>query len=225
MKSRLLAPLAVLALFAGLPALSPAQSLSASSSSRLLDFFPSNPDPNSLSTFTFSGNNQRGLLFFDLTGQPSGPVANATLRLNGRPFQGGTSTTTVNANPLTRALVSSQATWLSASSGNPWTTAGGDFNNALNASVTFAQGPGWIELNVTNIVNAWLTGAQTNHGFILRGVNGNEMVFHSHTGSIVSGATNVALAPQLNLTPIPEPMTMAVLALGAVAALRKKRKA
>ncbi len=58
--------------------------------------------------------------------------------------------------------------WDKAKSNVFWTTAGGDFTGSLRAVQHFDQGDEDLRVNVTHIVNAWLTGGLSNHGFMVK---------------------------------------------------------
>lgn len=61
-------------------------------------------------------------------------------------------------------------TWNSAASGSLWTTAGGDIinNQNYNYSYNFDNGLEDIELNITNLVEDWLSGVINNYGLLLK---------------------------------------------------------
>ena len=74
-----------------------------------------------------------------------------------------------------------------------WTTAGGDYDrtsdyghgaNGILDQLTLpqTQGNGWISLDATAAVRAWVEGGQPNHGLLLRGLDGEYTYhyFHSH---------------------------------------------
>ena len=70
----------------------------------------------------------RSLLRFDLTGLPSAPDAVELKLIRAANHAGNPADLAQEfaVYPLTRAFVNGQATWLSAATGNPWTTPGGD---------------------------------------------------------------------------------------------------
>lgn len=60
------------------------------------------------------------------------------------------------------------ASWVSASSVTGWTVTGSDYLNTLSASQHFDRGSENLEVDITTIVNAWLTGGLQNNGLVLK---------------------------------------------------------
>jgi hypothetical protein len=63
--------------------------------------------------------------------------------------------------------------WISGSTGNAWTTPGGDYHslvaaNNFSASVNFLLGNENIELDVSTAVTNWLDGTKENYGFLIK---------------------------------------------------------
>lgn len=99
-------------------------------------------------------------------------------------------------------------------------------------STSFAQlviGDGnakvWRSVDVTNIVNDWTIGGHANYGFTLERVDqSNPAIYFSSSTS----ASNNTYAPTLaiNLSPIPEPVTSAMLiaGLGLAGIMARRRK-
>ncbi len=60
--------------------------------------------------------------------------------------------------------------WISASVGNKWTEAGGDWDNDDSSGVTasFDTGVEDMEINITPIVEKWIAGTKNNYGVIVR---------------------------------------------------------
>jgi hypothetical protein len=71
------------------------------------------------------------------------------------------------------------ATWTLASPGTPWTTAGGDFDATPVGQVTLpaGMGNGWIHLDATSAVRAWVEGGAPNHGLLVR-PEGGDYTYH-----------------------------------------------
>ena len=66
-------------------------------------------------------------------------------------------------------ISSDGATWRwPKASGSNWTTEGGDYTMGLFASETLTYLGGDIEMNVTDIVNEWVTGSIPNYGILLK---------------------------------------------------------
>lgn len=63
------------------------------------------------------------------------------------------------------------ANWVKAKSDTYWTTQGGDFEGPSlghNVSQSFDAGDEDLDLDVTGLVNTWLTGGLTNHGLMVK---------------------------------------------------------
>ena len=81
----------------------------------------------------------RSLLRFDLTGLPEGPDAVELQLVRGANHAGNPANLAQEfaVNQLTRAFVNGEATWLSAATGNPWTSPGGDVGLAPLVTVPY----------------------------------------------------------------------------------------
>jgi hypothetical protein len=84
------------------------------------------------------------------------------------------------------------ATWTLAAPGVAWTTAGGDFDrtsdyghgaNGILDQLTLpqTQGVGWISLDATAAVRAWVEEGQPNYGLLLRGLDGEYTYHYFHS--------------------------------------------
>jgi YD repeat-containing protein len=125
-----------------------------------------------------SGAVHRPLLRFDLGDiPPSASVTSATLSL----YHNLTSSATpgkIDLHRVTRAwregggvnaCTKTGAIWQEAQPDLPWTTAGGDYDSAIAASVTDNTVPaGWDNYIITSLVGQWVTGTAPNHGVLLR---------------------------------------------------------
>ncbi len=58
--------------------------------------------------------------------------------------------------------------WISASTGVAWTTAGGDYHASPAFSQSFATGLEDLTLDVTSLVEEWISGTKSNYGFGIR---------------------------------------------------------
>jgi len=67
------------------------------------------------------------------------------------------------------------ATWTLASPGTAWMTPGGDFDAAIVGQVTLPVGManGWVSLDATAAVRAWVEGGMPNYGLLLRPLSGD----------------------------------------------------
>ena len=105
---------------------------------------------------------------FDVSSLPKDAIVlNAELGM----YEYGATNTTAKQLGAYRATKSwtTAATWNKYDSTNSWTTAGGDFDTAnavINPSV--GSSAGWKYWWPTNIVAGWVSGAQSNQGFLLK---------------------------------------------------------
>lgn len=58
--------------------------------------------------------------------------------------------------------------WISSSYGNTWTTEGGDFYNSPQFNKYFENGTEDLEVDITDVVEQWLSGTLPNNGLLLR---------------------------------------------------------
>jgi len=67
------------------------------------------------------------------------------------------------------------ATWTLASPGTAWATPGGDFNVTVVDQITLptGMGNGWVSLDATAAVRAWVEGGMPNYGLLIRPLNGD----------------------------------------------------
>lgn len=61
-----------------------------------------------------------------------------------------------------------QANWLSASSTSAWTTEGGDFHTSPVYTSSFPIGNEGLQVDITDLVEEWLTGSKENYGVGIR---------------------------------------------------------
>ncbi|MBS7622821.1 DNRLRE domain-containing protein [Candidatus Bathyarchaeota archaeon] len=118
-----------------------------------------------------SGGRFRGLVKFDLSSIPSGSTVNVAYLLLYYYYRGENNPAgrTYNAYRVTKDWVETQATWNVYSTGNSWTTPGGDYTTDGGSSSTVpANTEQWMIWDVTSIVKAWIEGGQPNYGFIIR---------------------------------------------------------
>jgi hypothetical protein len=97
---------------------------------------------------------------------------------------------------VTRAWTEASVTWARASTMTPWTTPGGDFDPAIVASATLGASVfGWVQWDITSLVQAWLSGT-VNNGMILlepndgQGGNGRKLFYSREE-------TDITLRPDL----------------------------
>ena len=58
--------------------------------------------------------------------------------------------------------------WISASQGQAWTTAGGDYHPTPNFEQTFETGLEDLEIDITTLVDQWVAGTKANYGLGVR---------------------------------------------------------
>ena len=78
------------------------------------------------------------------------------------------------------------ANWISSSTGTPWVSVGGDYLTGSNYNISFPLGYEDINLDVSNVVEKWISGADAayanNYGFGLRLTASQEAYYSSSTG-------------------------------------------
>ena len=94
-----------------------------------------------------------------------------------RPWSEGTGLDLANYQDL------GSANWIKPNSTSSWTTVGGDYRTVNNYNINFPQGFENIELNVTNLVERWINGTQTNYGVGIRLTASQEAYFSSSLGT------------------------------------------
>lgn len=222
------------ALLAGVAALATAAhadllALNPTADARILSIFPdSNFATDILATYHAPGNAQRTLIQFDVGSVPAGAtINNATLRLYGRAFAGAITPTMTAAYRVATPWVEAGTTWNAASSGNPWTQAGGDLVGTGGVPLTdpYATWSGnqsgsnsaWYELNVTNLAIEHYLGTYPNYGIGLVGDVGNELVY------VQREAPPGYQYPELviDYTPVPEPASLLASVIGALGFRRR----
>ena len=176
-----------------------------------------------LSVLNQGNNVQRSLLKFDLTGITN--VTAATLTLTVRPELPGNGSKAF-AFRLTKDFTASQATWNSASAGNPWATPGGDFTGNPG-SVDYGNTiptTGKTNFDVTTLVQQWTNGTFSNFGFLLNGEVGSSAHFFTH----LDQANQPVLTIRSSTLSTPEPSSVAILSslvmTGGVFAVRRRRR-
>jgi len=103
------------------------------------------------------------------------------------------------------------ATWLTATATVPWTTPGGDYDPTALDQLTIPTGMalGWMHLDATAAVQAWVGGSASNYGLLLRPLSGEwtdhqfysrEAVTTTLRPRLVITYTSGAPAPTLDIT-------------------------
>lgn len=142
------------------------------------------------------------LVRFDLSSIPAGArITSATLSLYNYAHNTSANGGTLSVHPANRPWIDSQATWNQYATGRLWAApgmqAGTDYLTSPVTSITIDTTSGvWRDFDVTAIVQNWLDGGQSNHGFVvLSPTRGVKPLFYSSGYS-----TNPGLRPRLTVT-------------------------
>jgi len=105
-----------------------------------------------------------------------------------------------------------------------WNTVGGDFRVAASATTAVtlpARTYLWSSATMISDVQAWVNDPNSNFGWVIRG---NEAV--DETAQRFNSSESTSNVPQLTITYtiIPEPSSLALVAAGALAAVRRRRR-
>jgi uncharacterized repeat protein (TIGR01451 family) len=151
-----------------------------------------------ITTNSQSTGQTRGLLYFDLSGVPSGArIQSATLELY-HFFSKNNSSEQLRVHRVLRSWTEFGATWRNYDGVNGWTTQGGDYDPAASASTTVnGTVDVWRQWNVTLLVQGWVGGSYPNHGLLLTSPpagGNNERQFRSS-----EYAGNPAFRPRLTI--------------------------
>lgn len=201
------------------PSQSAVVTLSPTADARILSFFPSTNfgvGDSILSVFTSFGNDQRTLMKFDLSGIPAGQqIDSATLTLfASTDFGGNLIGLNMDVHAVTTPWIENQATWISASTGNPWTTAGGDFDPFVYATSTANpanQKP--VAWNLNSLVQDWYDGSIDNEGLLIRSFEGNGLTFYANN---LFNPDELRPFLAIEFSPIPEASSLLMLSVGSV---------
>lgn len=166
---------------------------------------------------------QRILIQFDLSGIAE-PVMSAYLGLyRFEAFDG--SGMTLNAYPVTQA-------W---SQGVGWSAQPTSEGLAAASASVSGTTPGWVEWNITALVQAWMDGSRENFGLMIYAPDAGSAGFQRFVSSNNETASqpttafprDPALQPYIRGLFVPEPSAFALLALGltAFAVARPRRRA
>jgi hypothetical protein len=142
-----------------------------------------------------------GLLRFDLTPVPAAAsVTQARLLLYSDGWSGSGANVTVGAYAVLREAYVNQATWNEAKPGDPWgqpgcSQVGSDRFADPESVVTINGTRRWYEVDVTQMVQWWVSGNLPNNGMLLRAESGSGFLAFSS-----SDGFDVSRRPQLVVT-------------------------
>lgn len=112
---------------------------------------------------------------------------------------------------LTRSFSPGAASWNTYDGVHSWTTAGGDFNDQLQASAT-VSGAGTVSFSVTKMTQAWLDGTDPVPALMMLPYagKGNAFTFSSHASGSNGPYLTIAYQPPSSAGPPPPVMTTPV---------------
>ena len=143
-----------------------------------------------------------GLMQMDLSHIPvTATVTRAILRLH--VFSSGPYPMTLYAYKVNRPWNANEATWTRATASSDWATPGcqnvpNDYDGTPRASQIVSSANTWCELDITSLVQQWVSNPNSNRGLLLRGQTlAGEYTFTS------SDYLNASLRPQLDISYTP----------------------
>ncbi len=152
-----------------------------------------------------AGRAYRSLIKFNLSSIPSGVrIDKANLTFYVTATDAGARTHNVYKIYDNRTWVELQATWNNYTTGNAWTTAGGDYNATLSTS-TGVSITGYYSFNVTNDVQIFADNQSKNQGWII--IDSNEATQNTRKTYTTSNSATANQRPllQVNWTDIQAP--------------------
>ncbi len=159
-----------------------------------------------------SDNTQHSILLFDFSSLPAGVVIDSAI-LTLTKYGGWEQPSGTHSDVYAVAVPwNSNATWNQASSGNPWTTPGGDVTGAPYATNSEVIGAGDVPVtwDVTSLVADWNSLTLPNYGMLLSATAGDSLHFDPSSPSL-----SVSYAA-------PEPASAMLLLFGAALCLRRR---
>ncbi len=208
--------------------------LNATADARIIDIFSgTNYGTDFLSTYNFPGNQQNSALHFDVSSLVGQNIISAELRLFGTSFNNQSSSVSTSLWRIGTNWTENQVTWLNASTGNPWSNAGGDnygqtggINTNPYSVTTYNQGENiWIGHDATSLVSEWVNGSQQNFGMMLTSTLNSSMVYVSREGQFATQSFEQN-RPELVVVydSVPEPFTLLLLGGAGIFGLSKRRR-
>jgi hypothetical protein len=192
-----------------------------------------NDNSEGLSTFNAATNEQRTLIQFDYSSLAGMTITSATLTLQGKSFGGSTAQTSIDFYRATSAWVENLVTWNSRTTGSPWTNPGADAVGTTGSQLTDPY-THWVgnqtaaialyNFDVTSLVSGAVNGDFTNNGMLMTGALGNQLVFESREGHVLSGTGTAVPVLTVEATAAPEPAPIVGLVIGLAAIGARKRQ-
>ncbi len=148
----------------------------------------------STSIWIYDSGNRRGVFRFNTATIAAGTLlTSAKLRLyvTGMSARSG-GTMRLKVHELTRAWTESAVTWNRRIAGIDWSSPGGDYqgSDAARLDLPASFNSGWIEFDIKALAQAWVDGAITNNGVIVRGNDPDRFY-------VASKEAGASTAPQL----------------------------
>ena len=167
-----------------------------------------------------------GLVRFDISTMPAGQtITDAKLRLNLE--SSDTGPFDVDLYKMLTTWVEAEVTWNSASTGVAWGVAGAlgaaDVAAAVSATtpISSSDAGSYVEWSVTGLVSDWYNAPAGNHGVR---VWSDDLLPQHYQWVNFWGDEYGAAPPELEITYVPEPASMCLLAMGGVALLVRRRR-
>ena len=139
-----------------------------------------------------------GLLRFDLGSMPSGAVVEQSILRLYPYYRDKAATMNLEAYRVVRPWLDSQATWNEASVGHGWAAAGAndtllDRDGQPAATTGVSALSAWYQLDITSLVQQWVSNPRLNYGVALRGAGDQSVSYHFASAN----HTTLSLRPQL----------------------------
>ncbi|MCC7146788.1 MAG: DNRLRE domain-containing protein [Phycisphaeraceae bacterium] len=123
---------------------------------------------------------------------------------------------------VTAEIFAAQSAWSEAAVN--WTTQPGHGVSPIASTLVAGVGQ-WVSFDVTSLVQDWLSGAQTQLGFVVEAANSALDPVSGNAVALVFASAAGTNRPKLELTAVPEPGTgLVLLTVLAAGAVRRRRR-